>query len=164
MAGIIMSNFSAPLTILLAEDDDGHAVLIQRNLARAGLDNDIVRVTDGQEALDYLFRQGRYTERPTEQNLLLLLDVNMPRVGGFEVLRQAKADPQTARVPVIMLTTTDDPREIARGYELGCGVYITKPVHYESFVDAIHRLGLFLGIIQVPPPAPTAPNSSASLS
>ncbi|MCZ2343367.1 MAG: response regulator [Bacteroidales bacterium] len=162
MAGIIISGFSMPLTILLAEDDDGHAVLIRRNLARAGLDNDIVRVTDGQEALDYLYRQGAYTDRPAEQNLLLLLDVNMPRVGGFDVLRQVKTDPLVARVPVIMLTTTDDPREIARGYELGCGVYITKPVHYESFVDAIHRLGLFLGIIQVPPPAAVEPGSPAS--
>ena len=117
-------------------------------LARAGVANEVVHVTDGQQALDYLFRRGAFADRPKDANILLLLDVNMPRVDGFEVLRQAKANPATARVPVIMLTTTDDPRDVARGYELGCSVYVTKPVHYETFVDAIHKLGLFLGIIK----------------
>ena len=74
--------------------------------------------------------------------MLLLLDIKMPRVDGVEVLRQLKSDPQTALVPVIMLTTTDDPREIQRCYELGCSVYITKPVDYQAFVEAINRLGL----------------------
>jgi CheY-like chemotaxis protein len=141
-----------PLTILLAEDDEGHATLIRRNLTRAGLDNDVVHVTDGQQALDYLFRRGAFAGRPTGQNVLLLLDINMPRIDGFEVLRQVKADKTTAKTPVILLTTTDDPRDVARGYELGCSVYIVKPMRYEAFVEAIHRMGLFLGIIQAPPP------------
>lgn len=138
------------LVILLAEDDDGHASLIQRNLKRAGVANAIVRAKDGQEALDYLRRQGAYAGRPCGVPLLLLLDINMPKVDGVGVLKAIKADPATAQVPVIMLTTTDDPREVQRCYELGCSVYVTKPVQYESFVEALTRLGMFLEIIKVP--------------
>jgi CheY-like chemotaxis protein len=145
-----MSATRKPLMILMAEDDNGHATLIRRNLARAGVANEIVHVSDGQQALDYLFRRAEYADRPKDANILLLLDINMPRIDGFEVLRQLKANPATARTPVIMLTTTDDPRDVARGYELGCSVYIPKPVQYEAFVEAMRRLGLFLENIQVP--------------
>jgi CheY-like chemotaxis protein len=138
------------LVILLAEDDDGHASLIQRNLKRAGVANQIVRVRDGQEALDYIRSQGAFASRPCAAPLLLLLDIKMPRVDGVGVLQAIKADPATAQVPVIMLTTTDDPREVDRCYELGCSVYITKPLQYEAFVDALTRLGMFLEIIKVP--------------
>ena len=139
-----------PLSIVLAEDDDGHASLVQRNLERAGLANGLQRLRDGQEALDYLRAEGNYAGRDTSQSLLLLLDIKMPRVDGVEVLRQLKADPRTALIPVIMLTTTDDPREIQRCYELGCSVYITKPVDYQGFVEAIKRLGLFLQVVRLP--------------
>ena len=125
------------LVILLAEDDDGHASLIQRNLKRAGVANQVVRVRDGQEALDYIRRQGAYAGRASSAPLLLLLDINMPKVDGVGVLQAIKADLATAQVPVIMLTTTDDPREVNRCYELGCSVYITKPLQYEAFVDAL---------------------------
>jgi len=138
------------LVILLAEDDDGHASLIQRNLKRAGVANQVVRVRDGQEALDYIRRQGAYAGRASSAPLLLLLDINMPKVDGVGVLQAIKADLATAQVPVIMLTTTDDPREVNRCYELGCSVYITKPLQYEAFVDALTRLGMFLEIIKVP--------------
>ncbi|MBA2225786.1 response regulator [Thermogemmata fonticola] len=140
------------LVILLAEDDDGHAQLIERNLKRAGVVNPIVRVADGQAALDYI-RQGG-----NGQPLLLLLDINLPRVDGIEVLRQLKADPHTSKLPVIMLTTTDDPREVDRCYALGCSVYITKPVRYESFVEALRRLGMFLEIVKLPSP-PSSPSA-----
>lgn len=143
-----MSN--EPVTILLAEDDEGHASLIRRNLTRAGVTNGLIHVRDGQEALDFIRRQGAYTERPEHGSLLVLLDIKMPRVDGIEVLRQIKRDPATSQLPVIMLTTTDDPREIARCYQLGCGVYITKPVQYEEFAEAMKRLGLFLNIVKVP--------------
>src|ERR1700691_2485443 len=129
-----MSNQS--LLIVLAEDDDGHASLIQRNLKRAGVVNEVVHVRDGQEALDYLRRQGAYADRHPSGPLLLLLDINMPRIDGIEVLRQVKADPATAMLPTIMLTTTDDPREVGRCYQLGCSVYITKPVKYDQFAEA----------------------------
>ena len=138
------------LGILLAEDDDGHASLIERNLKRAGVVNRIVRVRDGQEALDYLRGHGAFADRRPDTPLLLLLDINMPRVDGVGVLQAIKADPELARLPVIMLTTTDDPREVDRCYRLGCSVYITKPVQYQDFVEALTRLGMFLEIIQVP--------------
>jgi CheY-like chemotaxis protein len=138
------------MVILLAEDDEGHANLIQRNLKRAGVLNGVVHVKDGQEALDFLRRQGTYAGRAPNGRLLLLLDINMPRIDGVEVLRQVKADPVTAKLPVIMLTTTDDPREVGRCYQLGCSVYITKPVQYDQFAEAVQRLGLFLDIVKVP--------------
>jgi CheY-like chemotaxis protein len=139
-----------PVTILLAEDDDGHAQLVQRNLERAGVLNGLLRVRDGQELLDCLNSRGSSHQQTLGEALVILLDINMPRIDGVEALRQVKANPNTHRIPVIMLTTTDDPREIDRCYELGCNVYITKPVEYEGFIDAIRRLGLFLQIVQRP--------------
>ena len=138
------------LVILLAEDDDGHAYLVQQNLLDAGLANRVVHVRDGQEALDYIRRAGAYAGRVPNGPLLLLLDINMPRVDGVEVLRRLKDDPAAYDLPVIMLTTTDDPREVKRCYELGCASYVTKPVAYDQFVEAVRRLGLFLAIVQVP--------------
>jgi CheY-like chemotaxis protein len=138
------------LAILLAEDDAGHASLVKRNLKRGGVDNEIFHVEDGQEALDFLHSQGKYAGRVQDGPLLLLLDIKMPRVDGVEVLKRLKAKEKTARLPVIMLTTTDDPREIQRCYELGCSMYITKPVSYDDFVEAMKRLGLFLSIVKVP--------------
>ncbi len=141
---------SEPFVILLAEDDQGHADLVTINLQRAGIVNQIIHVKDGQEALDYLGCQGRYSERIRGGPLLTILDINMPRLDGVAVLARMKSDERTALLPVIMLTTTDDPREVERCYQLGCSVYITKPVGYESFVEAIRRLGLFLQIVRVP--------------
>ena len=141
---------TAPVTILLAEDDDGHAQLVQRNLERAGLLNGFLRVRDGQELLDCLKSRGVSHEQILGEALVILLDINMPRIDGIEALRQIKANPETHRIPVIMLTTTDDPREVNRCYELGANVYITKPVEYDGFIDAIRRLGLFLQIVQRP--------------
>ena len=138
-----------PLLILLAEDDEGHAELIRINLQRARIINEIVHVTDGQEALDYIHRQGRFADRKGGP-LVVLLDIEMPRLDGVEVLRQLKADPRTVKIPVIMLTTTDDPREIERCYGLGCNIYITKPVYYEVFHEALLQLGGFLQYVSVP--------------
>ena len=139
-----------PMTLILAEDDEGHASLVQRNLRRAGFVNDLVHVKDGQEALDYIRGEGTFVGRIINDFVLLLLDINMPRIDGVEVLRRIKADPVTAKIPVIMLTTTDDPREIERCYDLGCSVYLTKPVEYDGFIEAINRLGLFLQVVKVP--------------
>lgn len=138
------------LVILLAEDDPGHAYLVQENLQEAGVANQVVHVSDGQEALDYIRCQGAHVGRVPDGPLLLLLDINMPRVDGVGVLRELKGDPKTDQLPVIMLTTTDDPREVQRCYELGCSSYVTKPVAYDRFVEAIRRLGLFLSIVEVP--------------
>lgn len=146
-----MSNSAAhPVTILFAEDDDGHAMLVERNLKRAGVINGLIRVVDGQEALDFVRCEGKFSTRVPDGPLVILLDINMPRVDGVEALSQIKSDPKTAHIPVIMLTTTDDPREVERCYRAGCNVYITKPVEYESFVEAIRRLGLFLQVVKPP--------------
>jgi CheY-like chemotaxis protein len=136
-----------PVQILLAEDDPGHARLIQRNLSRVGLVNQVTHVSDGQYALDYIYRQGDYANRSIAAPLMVILDIKMPRIDGIEVLRRIKSDPAIETMPVIMLTTTDDPREIEKCYELGCNVYITKPVEYAAFVEAICRLGLFLQVV-----------------
>jgi CheY-like chemotaxis protein len=144
------------LTILLAEDDPGHATLIRRNLARAGVGTAVVHVADGQQALDYMNREGAFAGRPDVPNLVMLLDVNMPRVDGFEVLRRVKADPATAPVPVVLLTTTDDPRDVARGYALGCCAYVVKTLRSDAFSDAVRKLGLFLGVVRAPAAEPAA--------
>ncbi|MDE1184396.1 response regulator [Paraburkholderia sp.] len=145
------------VSIILIEDDDGHATLVERNLRRAGVTNGFVRFNDGQDALDYFFGEppadpaSGYPPRENLRNFVVLLDLKMPRVDGFEVLRRLKEAPSTAAVPVIVLTTTDDPREIERCYELGCNVYITKPVEYDAFIEAVRRLGFFLQVVKLPP-------------
>ncbi len=136
--------------ILLVEDDDGHAVLVEKNLRRAGLSNGFLRLKDGQEALDYFFGGDGGPRKERFESLVILLDVNMPRVNGVDVLKRLKESEVTASIPIIMLTTTDDPREIERCYEYGCNLYITKPVEYEAFIEAVRRLGFFLQIIKVP--------------
>lgn len=141
------------MKILFAEDDEGHATLVQRNLHRAGFANEIIHVKDGQEALDYLRKEQGHAGESGQFPMLMLLDINMPRVNGVDVLREIKRDPTTAALPVIMLTTTDDPQEVQRCYQLGCSVYLTKPMQYGEFVDAIKRLGQFLEIMVAPPMA-----------
>jgi CheY-like chemotaxis protein len=136
--------------IVLVEDDDGHATLVEKNLRRAGITNTIARMRDGQEALDHIAAQ--LAQAPSNlNNTVMLLDLNMPRMGGVEVLESLKANPITSAIPIIVLTTTDNPREVERCYELGCNVYVTKPVDYEAFVEAIRRLGFFLQVVKLPP-------------
>ena len=135
--------------VLIADDDIGHARLIEKNLQRAGLHNSIERFENGQEILDYLFRRGSRV-RATDASYLLLLDIRMPKVDGIEVLRQLKNDPELKKIPVLMLTTTDDPREVERSHALGCNNYVVKPVDYEKFSDAIRQLGMFISLVQVP--------------
>jgi CheY-like chemotaxis protein len=136
-------------TILMVDDDEGHIELARRNLRRIGVNNPIVTLHDGARTLNFIFKRGEFAQRE-EVQLLILLDINMPGgVNGVEVLRQMKADPVTRKTPVIMLSTTDDPREIAMCYELGCSVYITKPVDSVQFIEAMKRLGLFLQIIRL---------------
>jgi len=137
-------------TILLAEDNPGHARLTEKNLRRANLANDIITVRDGQQALDYLLSQGEYAGSKRDSPLVVLLDLNMPVLDGYQVLEHMKEDKRTKRIPVIILTTTDDEREVARCYDLGCSVYITKPVEYEAFSAAIRKLGQFLSIVTIP--------------
>jgi CheY-like chemotaxis protein len=138
------------VSILLVEDDPGHARLIEKNLRRANITNDITMLSDGQQAIDYLFKQGEFAESSHAAPLLILLDLNLPVLDGYQVLQRMKQDQRTKRIPVIMLTTTDDAREVARCYDLGCNVYITKPVNYDQFSDAIRKIGLFLSVVSIP--------------
>ena len=139
-----------PVMILLVEDDPGHALLIEKNLRRAGIANSILVVDNGQKAVDFLFKQGDYRGDSHPAPPLILLDLNLPVLDGYQVLKIIKNDERTRSTPVVVLTTTDNPLEIARCYELGCNVYITKPIEYEQFCDAIRKLGLFLSIVRVP--------------
>jgi CheY-like chemotaxis protein len=141
---------AAEVVILIAEDDAGHARLIEKNLSRAGLRNEIKRFDNGQAILDFLFKRGPEPNRVAELPYLILLDIRMPQVDGIEVLRQIKKDPELRKIPVIMLTTTDDPREVDRCHDIGCSSYIVKPVDYEKFAEAIKSLGLYLSLVQVP--------------
>ena len=145
-----MSN-AKEVIILIAEDDAGHARLIEKNLTRAGLCNPVRRFDNGQSILDFLFRRGPVARELGEMPYLLLLDIHMPQVDGVEVLRQVKADPELRKLPVIMLTTTDDPREVERCHAIGCASYMVKPVDYEKFAEAIKSLGLYLSLVEVPP-------------
>lgn len=145
-----MMKVTHEVTILIADDDPGHARLIEKNLTRAGLRNPIERFANGQQVLDFLLRRGPGPHRGCDCPYLLLLDIRMPQVDGVEVLRQVKADPELRKIPVIMLTTTDDPREVERCHAIGCASYIVKPVDYEKFADAIKHLGLYLSLVQVP--------------
>jgi len=138
---------AVPVTILLIEDDPGHAKLIEKNVRRAGVVNEIVHLADGTSALAHLFERG---ELRKADPMLVLLDLNLPDMSGIDILARIKADPALKRTPVIVLTTTDDKLEIQRCYDLGCNVYITKPVEYEGFSAAIRQLGLFLTVMQVP--------------
>lgn len=136
--------------VVIAEDDEGHAALIKKNLKRAGVMNDILHFRDGQDTLDFLLHQNVHHDWTETTPLLLLLDIKMPRLDGIELLRQIKASSKLRRIPVIMITTTDDPREVEICHDLGCSHYITKPVVYEKFVAAIRQLGLFLLVVEVP--------------
>ena len=141
--------YESPL-IVLVEDDDGTAILIERNLLRSNVAHSVKRLRDGQEALDFLRCEGPYNGRNPKQPTLLLLDIKMPRIDGVEALRQLKADERTARVPVIMLTSSDDPLEIRRCYELRCNAYVTKPVEYAEFAETLNRLGQMVEIMSFP--------------
>ena len=140
------------VTIVMVEDDEGHARLIEKNIRRAGIYNQIKHFLDGTSALKYLFSDPEGPSRGAPA--LILLDLNLPDMQGTDILARVKGDEQLKRVPVVVLTTTDDKVEIQRCYDLGCNVYITKPVNYESFAVAIRQLGLFLAVIQVPDSEP----------
>jgi CheY-like chemotaxis protein len=144
-----MDPIQSAFTILIVDDDEGHIELVRRQMRRIAVGNPILPLRDGSRALDYVFRRGEFDGR-IGANPLILLDINMPgSINGVDVLRSIKADPVTRMTPVIMLSTTDDQREVALCYELGCSIFITKPVDSTLFIEAIKRLGLFLQIIRL---------------
>jgi CheY-like chemotaxis protein len=138
------------VTIIMIEDDEGHARLIEKNIRAAGIANLIMAFTDGASALRHLLGQDGSGRTAAGRSLLILLDLNLPDMDGAEILRQLKENLHLKRTPVVVLTTTDDEREVQRCYDLGCNVYITKPVDYARFATAVRQLGLFFSVIEVP--------------
>ena len=129
-----------PVTIIMVEDDEGHARLIEKNIRRAGVNNPIQPFANGSDAVKFLFgADGTGTDNKSRADM-----------SGVDILRRLKENEHLKRSPVVVLTTTDDAVEIKRCYDLGCNVYITKPVNYENFAHAIRQLGLFFTVIQVP--------------
>ena len=145
-----MSNHAKPVTIIMIEDDEGHARLIEKNIRRAVVSNEIVPFVNGTDALRYLLGANGSGEASAGRQLLVLLDLNLPDMTGVDILEKVKNNVHTKRSPVVVLTTTDDEREIQRCYDLGANVYITKPVDYDGFANAIRQLGLFFSVMQVP--------------
>ncbi|ABA79321.1 response regulator [Rhodobacter sphaeroides] len=145
-----MKALGREVTIVMVEDDEGHARLIEKNIRRAGVHNEVVPFVNGGDALDYILGSDRTGNEMADRYLLVLLDLNLPDMTGIDILEKIKTNPNVKHLPVVILTTTDDEREIKRCYDLGANVYITKPVEYESFANAIRQLGLFFSVIQVP--------------
>ena len=129
-----------PVTILLVEDDSGHAELVKLNLKRGGINNDVMHFETGQKALDFL------SQNQSDKKYLIILDINMPGINGLQVLSRIKSSEITKNIPIIILTTATEEREAEYCYELGCNVFITKPVDYETFSQAIQELGAFLKV------------------
>jgi CheY-like chemotaxis protein len=134
----------------MIEDDDGHARLIEKNIRRAGVNNEIIPFSNGTDALTFMLGADGSGNVSAGRQLLILLDLNLPDMTGIDILEKLKSNRHTKRSPVVVLTTTDDSREIQRCYDLGANVYITKPVNYEAFANAIRQLGLFFAVMQVP--------------
>ena len=137
--------------ILLVEDNPVEAELARKALKSAGLANDLCWVKDGQEALDYLFRAGEYADREEGAPRFILLDLHMPKVDGIEVLRALRADKRTQRIPVVILTSSSDEREMAESYHLGVNSYMVKPIDFKAFADTVRRAGYYWLAVNVQP-------------
>jgi CheY-like chemotaxis protein len=145
------------LDILIVEDNPDDLELTLLTLADFTITDRIQVVRDGAEALDFIFRRGRYADRdPSDQPKVILLDLKLPRVDGLEVLRQVKRDPVARTIPVVLLTSSSEERDIIEGYKLGVNSYISKPVVFKEFSAAIRSLGLYWLLVNRPPSAETA--------
>jgi CheY-like chemotaxis protein len=138
------------LTVLIVEDDEGHALLIRQSLEEAGAFNRVEHLHDGQTALDYFFGPAVSESKLVAGPHLMLLAIRMPKVGGIEVLRRLKLDPVYKKVPVIILTTSNETREIEQCYMLGCSAFTQKPIDFDDFSNALHRIGQFTRLLQIP--------------
>jgi len=139
--------------ILLIEDNPSDIELTRRAFVRSHITNELVVVQDGQEALEYLFGSGAYAGRDvSDLPALALLDLHLPKVSGLDVVRAIRADPRTRRMPVVILTSSNEEQDVAAGYDLGVNSYIQKPVDFARFVDAIRTLGLYWLLLNEPPP------------
>ncbi|ADO68270.1 Response regulator receiver protein [Stigmatella aurantiaca DW4/3-1] len=138
--------------ILLVEDSANDVALAMAALEEINLANEVVVVRDGQQALDFLRRQGAYEERTGGHPAVVLLDLKLPKVDGLEVLAQVKNDPELRSIPVVMLTSSREEQDLARSYGLGVNAYVVKPVAFPDFVTALKELGLFWAVVNQPPP------------
>lgn len=138
--------------ILLVEDNPSDVELTLTALAEHNLANEVVVARDGEEALDYLYRRGEFKTRNDSNPAVVLLDLKMPKVDGLEVLGQMKSDPDLKTIPVVVLTSSREDRDVVDSYNLGVNAYVVKPVDFHEFIDAIKELGLFWGILNVSPP------------
>lgn len=138
------------IVTLLAEDDAGHAALMIKNLKHSGFCRTVFHFKNGQETLNFLFRKGKDPVRKRNTAYVLLLDLKMPKLDGIEILQRIKKDKELSKIPVIIITTADDPKEVERCYSLGCSNYITKPVNYDELADSIKQLGFFLMKTEIP--------------
>jgi CheY-like chemotaxis protein len=141
-----MTEFQA-VDVLLVEDSDADAEMVLRALRKGGLVNRIARLHDGVEALEFIFREGAYADRNSAQPKLILLDLKMPRLGGLDVLRRLKADAHAKIIPVVMLTSSAEERDIAECYQLGLNSYLVKPVNFSSFTDVVVQAGLYWAVM-----------------
>jgi two-component system response regulator len=133
--------------ILLAEDSDADAEMIVRALRKGSVVNKLVRARDGVEALEFVFREGAFGQRTGENPKLILLDLKMPRLGGIDVLRRLKADDRTKVIPVVMLTSSAEERDIVESYNLGVNSYLVKPVNFSTFTDVVAQAGLYWAVM-----------------
>ena len=139
--------------ILLAEDNENDVELTLSALQECRLSNDVEVVHDGAEALDYIYQRGAYAGRGDGLPCVVLLDLKMPRVDGHEVLRQIKSDPALRHIPVVMLTSSREEKDVVLSYDLGVNAFVVKPVDFNQFIQAVHALGMFWAIVNEPPPA-----------
>ena len=138
--------------ILLVEDNELDIELTLEAFNQNHLANAVFVVRDGEEALEYLFREGRYADRPNGNPIVVLLDLKMPKVTGLEVLRRVKADAKLKTIPVVMVTTSKEEQDLVESYQLGVNAYVLKPIHFPEFVAAIRNLGTFWALLNQPPP------------
>jgi CheY-like chemotaxis protein len=145
--------------VLLVEDSENDAELTLTALEESGLANEVMWVRDGQEALDYLHRQGAFAARTDGNPAVVLLDLKMPKIDGLQVLEQVKGNPELRTIPVVMLTSSREEIDVARSYGLDVNAYVVKPVGFPDFVQALRELGLFWAVVNQPPPG-SAPRPS----
>ena len=138
--------------ILLIEDNPKDLELTLLALEKSNLANEVVTLRDGAEALEYLFRRGAYSERIPGNPAVVLLDLKLPKVDGIQVLEKIKADPNLQAVPVVMLTTSREEKDLVQSYQLGVNAYVVKPVAFKEFISAIQELGIFWAVLNEPPP------------
>lgn len=139
-------------TILIVEDNPDDEMLIMRTLKKINVVNQVEIVRDGAEALDYVFKSGKYADRNSRDPAVILLDIKLPKVSGLEVLERVRADGRTKRLPVVMLTSSDEQEDMVKSYDLGCNSYVRKPVEFDKFTEAVSKLGLYWLLVNEPPP------------